>query len=294
MATNEKYALHRWQRQVATCRRERRETEDDTWQRVAEWYDDWVRHNDYVELVLPHLLQRVGATARLLEVGPGSGGFTLPLACTVKELVAVEPSASVRAVLTRNLSETSITNVHVIPRCVEEGLDEMVNPFDLALASHSFYNIVPIDAVVRGLVRLAPHVVILMGTGEQREWHQALHRQFKGKDRVTPPHFGHFYPVLLEMGIYADVDIIWTSHNYVYENGDALVEWWMRHFNLSEDRREELRTSLLQITEWRGDHVGIYDRRRTALVWIDREHSVFDQDDLLDKEFRFDPDLEAA
>lgn len=35
-------------RQVAACREARLESEDEAWQRAAEWYQDCVRHNDYV------------------------------------------------------------------------------------------------------------------------------------------------------------------------------------------------------------------------------------------------------
>ena len=270
-------ALQEWQERVATCRREREESDDEAWQRLAHWYDTWVQHNDYVELILPRLLQRVGSTARVLEIGPGSGAFTLPLASAVREVVAVEPSPTMREVLTRNLAQAGITNTRIVPRRVEEGLEVVDGHFDLALAFHSLYNVEPIDAVVRGLVRLARHVVVLVGAGEQREWYQTLHRRFKGKDRIRFPHFRHFYAVLLEMGIYADVEIIWASANYVYDSEEELVEWWMRHFHLDESHRE-LRSALLQIAEWRGDHIGIYDHRRTALVWIDAERSLFGRD----------------
>ncbi len=107
-------ALLRWQEQVVACRQARLESEDEAWQCAAEWYQDWVRHNDYVDLVLPRLLAVLGPTARVLEVGPGSGAFTLPLARAVQEVVAVEPSATMRAVLERNLAQASIGNVRLL------------------------------------------------------------------------------------------------------------------------------------------------------------------------------------
>ncbi|MEA3340623.1 MAG: class I SAM-dependent methyltransferase [Chloroflexota bacterium] len=271
-------ALEEWQERVAICRKEREESEGETWQRLALWYDTWVRHNDYVERVLPWLLQRVGSTARVLEIGPGSGAFTLPLASAVREVVVVEPSPTMREVLTRNLAEAGVTNARIVPRRVEEGLEVVDGSFDLALASHSIYNVEPIDAIVRGLARLARHVVVLVDAGEQREWYRTLHRRFKGKDRIPSPHFRHLYAVLLEMGIYADVEIIWTSANYVYDSEEELVEWWAHHFVLEQDRRSALRSAILQVAERRRNHIGIYDRRRTALVWIDTERSLFDEE----------------
>jgi SAM-dependent methyltransferase len=272
-------AVQVWYKQVAACRREREEEDHQVWQRLGGWYDTWVRHNDYVEQVLPRLLRHLSSTARVLEIGPGSGGFTLPLASAVGEIIAVEPSPKMRDVLTRNLAEAAISNVHLVPCPVEEVLEEIDGSFDLALASHSLYNVAPIDVVLRGLVRLARHVVILIGTGEQRAWYQDLHRRFKGKERVAWPHFEYLYPMLLAMGIYADVEIIWTSANYVYDSQQAMVDWWLGHFHLDETKRTALGAELLPLAQWRGDRIGIYERHRTALIWIDRERSLFSTDE---------------
>ena len=259
-------------------REERGAPEVKMWGRLARWQDNWVKHNDYVALFLPKLQALVGPQARVLEIGPGSGAFTLPLARDVREVVALEPAAAMGEALVHNLRAEGINNVRVLPRRVEEGLADLEGPFDLVLAAHSLYNVRPIDRVVRALVDLAPQVVILMGTGERRAWFQSLYRRFKGRDRVSPPHLGHFYPVLLDMGILADVEIVWTSYNYVFENEDALLGWWASYFGLAtheDERRAALRAALLELAERHGDVVGLYDRRRTAWIHIDRARSLY-------------------
>jgi 2-polyprenyl-3-methyl-5-hydroxy-6-metoxy-1,4-benzoquinol methylase len=272
-------ALQEWQQRIDACRMERDESDEEMWQRSAYWYDTWVQQNDYVELILPRLLQRVGSTARVLEIGPGSGAFTLPLASNVEEVVAFEPSSAMQQILAQNLTKAGITNVRLVPSRFEDELIEVDRSFNLALASHSLYNVKSINMVIQGIVRLARHVFILMGSGEQRKWYRRLHRRFTGKDRLSSPHFQYFYPVLLDMGIYADVEIIRTSANYVYDSEEELIEWWMRHFRLKEDCREELGTAIMKIAERRGNHIGIFDHRRTALVQIDRERNLFMVDD---------------
>lgn len=278
MATN-LTALQEWQQRIDACRMDREESDEEMWQRSAYWYDTWVQQNDYVELILPRLLQRVGSTARVLEIGPGSGAFTLPLASNVEEIVAFEPSSAMQQILAQNLTKAGIANVRLVPSRFEDELIEVDRSFDLALASHSLYNMKSINAVIQRLVRLARYVFILMGSGEQRKRYRRLHRRFTGKDRLSSPHFQHFYAVLLEMGIYADVEIVRTSANYVYDSEDELIEWWMRHFHLEEDCREELGTAIMQIAKRRGNHIGIFDHRRTALVQIDRERNLFMVDD---------------
>ena len=271
-------ALQEWQKQVEIHRQGREQSEEKSWARFSEWYDNWVDNNDYVELILPRLQQHVGSTARVLEIGPGSGAFTLALAPTVKEIVAVEPAPSMRTVLNRNLSKRNITNVKIVPSRIEEVLQEEIGHFDLTLASHSLYNTKSIDMVLRSVIRLSRHFIILMGTGESLKWRQALYQRFKGKDRIRPPQIGYFYPVLLEMGIYGDMEIFWTSANYVYNNEENLVEEWMKTLQLDETCRGELRSALLEIAERKGNQIGIYSRRRSVLVWIERNRSVLSRE----------------
>lgn len=267
-------ALQEWQAQVVACRDARLESADQAWERAAEWFDDWVRHNDYVDQVLPRLLEVLDPTARVLEIGPGSGGFTLPLARAVEEVVPVEPSAAMRAVLGRNLARASIDNVHVVPQPIEDAVETLVGPFDLAFASYSLYDVEAIDVVMRRLVDLATHVVALMGSGKPREWQRALHRRFVGQERVAPPQVQYFYPLLVEMGIYPDVEMLWTTYNHVYDSEETLVAWWRRRFHLPESEDPALREALLPLTERRQGQLGIYQRSRAALVWIERGRNV--------------------
>jgi SAM-dependent methyltransferase len=275
-------AVQQWQEWIRNCRREQPESEEQVWQRLAAWYINWTRHNDYVEIVLPRLLKVVGPAARVLEVGPGSGAFTLPLAAAVREVVAVEPSPAMRNVLYQRLAEAGLANVHIIPQPIETGLTVIEGCFDLALAAHSLYQVEPIEVVLRGLVDLAPHVAILMDAGEQREWYRALYRRFKGKEPFPYAHFRHFYPVLLAMDIYADVELLWTSFNYVYDCEDSMVDWWLDHFQLAEADRSGLQAALGRVAERRGEQIGIYDRCRTALIWIDRDRHILHRHNMSD------------
>ncbi|MCX7839959.1 MAG: class I SAM-dependent methyltransferase [Anaerolineae bacterium] len=267
--------LERWQAQVRAARADRAENEEKFWEHFASWYDNWVRHNDYVSLVFPRLATYVSKSSRVLEIGPGSGAFTVPLARAVKQLVALEPSASMRQVLTNKLDEEWLTNVRILPHKVEEGLAELDGEFDLAFASHSLYNVEPIDVVMRELVRVARRIVILMGTGSEVAWQRAVYLQLRGKSRVLPPSFREFYPVLMEMGIYADVEILPTSYNYVYDNEDALLDDWQRRLQLDASRRAELRAALAPYIEPRGNTFGIYSVNRSALVIIERDRHLF-------------------
>ncbi|MGC8837406.1 MAG: class I SAM-dependent methyltransferase [Anaerolineae bacterium] len=268
-------ALQRWQERVLTYRSERGKPDEQIWQNAAGWYDRWVAHNNYVTLVLPKLLPMLSPTSRVLEVGPGTGAFTLPVARSVAELIAVEPSRHMAAILQSHLEREGIGNVRLLPLRIEDAIEDLQGPFDLALASHSLYNVLPIHHVVGSLVRLATWTVILTGTGEEHDWYRELHFRFKGRRPQPPGSFRELYPILLEMGIYADVEILRTSSNYVFAGEDEMVDWWAERFQVEEERKPDLRAALLALAERRDGLVGIYAQSRTALITIHRERNLF-------------------
>ncbi len=81
---------------------------------------------------------RVGRTATIVEYGPGTGHYTLPLARRCARLVAVEPSSSMRGHLRERLQREGIRNVEIRSGLLEDGLggDER---FDGALAIGPLY-----------------------------------------------------------------------------------------------------------------------------------------------------------
>ena len=266
-------ALEAWKQRIIACRRQRSQTDSKQWDRTAGWYDSWVQENDYVDRVFPYLQEALPADARVLEIGSGTGAFTLPLARAAREVLAIEPSQVMREHLDVNLQAAGLSNVNLLSGRIEESLPDIRSrgPFQLIFASFSLYNITDIDLVISNLLPLTRHLMILLGTGAPSIWSQDLYRQFSGEERVIPPQLDLLYPVLLEMGLYADVRILNGSQNYLYANEQALVDWWMERLRLPPSRCEELQDALRPLILKRDDQVGIFRERKMALVDIDRE-----------------------
>ncbi|MBN1319057.1 MAG: methyltransferase domain-containing protein [Anaerolineales bacterium] len=267
-------AINRWQDRIIGYRQDNKESVEMTWQRIAGWYDSWVANNNYVELVLPGLLQSLSPNARVLEIGPGTGAFTLPLARHVREVTAVEPSENFRKILSLKLEFEGLDNLKLIPQRIQQAVDSLEGPFDLTLASFSLFNVKSIDRVIEKLIGISQNLVALMGTGESRSWYQGLHRTLKGCDSVSPPQLDLFYPVLLEMGIFADVEVVETSNNYVFGSENELVNHWMERMNLAETNREEMVSLLRPHIEKRNSHVGIFKSSRMASIRIERGKNI--------------------
>jgi SAM-dependent methyltransferase len=103
---------------------------------VAELYD---RHRPGFPAALVDDVVRAGsldASSRCAELGAGTGKLTALLASVGCRVVAVEPSAEMRAVLTRRCRPFS--NVEIVGSTLED-LDESLGPFDAVAAAQSWH-----------------------------------------------------------------------------------------------------------------------------------------------------------
>lgn len=80
----------------------------------------------------------LGPNSRIVEFGPGTGHYTLPLARRCETVVAVEPSAKMREHLRDRLRREGIDNVEVRAGLIEAGTDPSES-FDGALAIGPLY-----------------------------------------------------------------------------------------------------------------------------------------------------------
>lgn len=266
-------ALERWKEQIELCRKERSEHDAQHWKKAAGWYQTWVRENDYVEKTLPYLQSHLGREAQVLEIGAGTGAFTISLAQNADRLIAIEPSSGMREILKEKRKRGGYKNIQILPQKIEDCLPliKEAAPFQLMFASFSLYNVKRIDVLLETLLPLTNYLAILLGSGAVSPWKQSLYKQFRGESRVIPPQLDFLYPVLLDMGLYADVRIIPTSQNYVFSDWDRLISWWRNKLQVEEHQREELREALLPLVTKRNGHVGIFQERLMALVCLDRE-----------------------
>ncbi len=150
-------------------------------------------------------LARPGET--WLDIGAGAGRYALPLALTVREVIAVEPSAGMAAALREGMAEHGITNVRVIeggwpPAAPTTGRPITESPrADVALIAHLGYDIEPIgqflDAMEAAARRLCVAVLLERQPASVADpfW-PIVH----GEERIPLPALPEFLVVLVARG----------------------------------------------------------------------------------------------
>ena len=111
--------------------------------------------------VLDALRARARPDDTWLDIGAGAGRYALPLARVVREVIAIDPSASMLAALREGMTEHEVPNVTVLdgrwPDAVREEEVAARVPVDVSLIAHVGYDVedvVPfLDAMERATTR---------------------------------------------------------------------------------------------------------------------------------------------
>jgi SAM-dependent methyltransferase len=86
--------------------------------------------------LLDHVLTHAGAEETALDIGAGTGRWTVPLARTVRRVTALEPMPEMARMLRANLARADADNVDIVAAGWE---DAGVGPHDIVVAAHSMY-----------------------------------------------------------------------------------------------------------------------------------------------------------
>ncbi|MBI4213582.1 MAG: methyltransferase domain-containing protein [Chloroflexi bacterium] len=217
------------------------------------------------------LAQGVRKEDTALDVGAGAGRFALPLAAMVSRVTAVEPSAGMRASLETALVDQEIGNVTVVPGTWQE---VTVEPHDVALCAHVVYFVADIAPFIEKLDAAARRAcyVYLRVEGNEAPL-RPLWREIHGAEFPSEPGLADLYPLLLSLGIRANVRIE-TVDRAGYADLDAAVAQARQTLALASEQdgydgriREYLSEHLME----RGGQLRFPYPSQTAVVWWEKD-----------------------
>lgn len=176
---------------------------DDIWAERAREFKEgvkrkWARPDSSREFILSQL----DPDGTVLDIGAGTGAWSILFSPRVKHVTAVEPSPSMIEVMKESLSHEKISNVSIVQG---EWPDIEVEPHDFSLCSHAMYAspdlktfVLRMNARTRRtcfLLLRAPSINGVRAEAARHIWGQPL----------DSPNFTIAFNVLLQAGIYANV-----------------------------------------------------------------------------------------
>ncbi|GHH83023.1 methyltransferase type 11 [Streptomyces sulfonofaciens] len=161
----------------------------DTFNEDAEGYDR--ARPRYPPALVDDLTARagLGAQSRVLEIGPGTGQLTVPLARTGCRITAVELGPSLAAVARRHLAPFPAARVEVADF---ERWPLPPRPFDLAVSATAFHWLDPVSRADRAADALRPGGLLALVTthhvaGGSNDFFARAQDCYERWDPATPP-----------------------------------------------------------------------------------------------------------
>ena len=221
-------------------------TSADFWDRRARGFHRTTRDTVARDPLFSRLEREVTPLSTVLDVGAGTGRFTIALAPRVEHITAVEPNATMLDYLRRDMVEQGQTNITIVETTWQDAPDDL--SADIVICSHVLYpikEIVPFLAKLQAATRRSCYLYLRADHIDALTAH--LWRHFHGDERCLPPVYIHALDVLFEMGIYADVEIVNLPVSIRYPSLDIAVDELLEQLILPTDERT--RTELRKLLE---------------------------------------------
>ena len=247
-------------------------TSADFWERRARGFHRSTKDTITSDPFYLRLCAIVTPQTSVLDVGAGTGRFSLALAPLAEHVTAVEPSAAMLDYLQRDASDKGLSNISYVQATWQDAPEDL--EADIVICSHVLYpirDIAPFLAKLQGATRQACYIYLRATHIDAAT--APLWQHFHGDERRLPPGYIHALDVLYEMGIYADVEIVMLPPSLRYPSLDIAVTELMEQLILPDDEktRVELRTLLEGwLVERGGMLVPPMQEVVCAIIWWDK------------------------
>ncbi len=204
----------------------------------------------------------------VLDIGAGTGRWTVPMSGVVSSVTAIEPAAAMLDILKKNVREAGAGNVKIIESSWEEA---EVKPHDIVACAHAMYMSPDLAGFVRKMEKNARRrcymaMRLLPADGIMAELSLKIHQ-----NRHDSPDFLIAYNALYGMGIYTNVILEDSGYHWTDDDIVSAFDRAKKHLHLDEPSeydnliRETLKRRLVLKD-------GVYnwpDGMRSTLLWWD-------------------------
>jgi SAM-dependent methyltransferase len=220
-------------------------TSADFWDRRAVGYHRSTKDTVVLDPFYLRLREVITPQTDILDVGAGTGRFTVALAPYVQHITAVEPSAAMLDYLRKDAGEQGLTHISFVQTTWQDAPTGL--QADIVICSHVLYpimDIVPFLAKLQAATRNTCY--IYMRATHIDALTSGIWRHFHGEERCLPPGYIHAVDVLYEMGTYANVEIVKIQSSLRFPSLDVAVEELVEQLILPNDEKthDELRNVL--------------------------------------------------
>jgi SAM-dependent methyltransferase len=244
-------------------------TSADFWDRRARGFHHSTKDTITRDPFYLRLCDIVTPSTSVLDVGAGTGRFSLALSPQTEHIIAVEPSAAMMEFLREDAVDKGLSNISYVQTTWQEAPDHL--QADLSICSHVVYPIRDIVPFLKKLQKSTRQACYMYARAKHIDSLTAdLWKHFHHNERRMPPSYMHVLDVLYEMDIFANVDIVTLPPSLRYPSLDVAEAEMLEQLILPDDKktRSELRALL---EEWLVERDGMLvpppQEMVCAIIW---------------------------
>lgn len=223
-------------------------TSADFWDRRARGFHRATRESANSDPFYVRVRERVTPQTSVLDVGAGTGRFSLALAPHARQVTALEPNATMLNYLLQERDALNLSNLTAVRTRWEDAPVDL--RADIVICSHVLYPILDIAPFLQKLHAAAEQACYLYLRATQIDMLTTpLWQHFHGDERQQAPGYIHALDVLYELEIYANVEVVTAPFSLKYPTLQDAEDELVEQLILTDDEqtRRELRALL---TSW--------------------------------------------
>jgi ubiquinone/menaquinone biosynthesis C-methylase UbiE len=179
-------------------------TETQFWEKFSEKYDHRPSLYDYAPEVLDRIVSLTGHNKKMVEIGCGTGKFTLPMLSFAKEIIALDFSAHMLKKLETKLQASDYGKITLKQGKWE---DVTVPVVGCIYSINAIYRMMEIKKALKKMNDIATDKVVLVWT-MQRSIYDTIINSFHHKGLERRQEYIHLMNLLYELGIDANLEFL--------------------------------------------------------------------------------------
>ncbi|WP_181438729.1 class I SAM-dependent methyltransferase [Paenibacillus sambharensis] len=234
--------------------------EDAFWAQHLKRYDGLTEIDPYLEPMRQQLLEWMDREDEVLEIGPGWGNYTYPVAGKVKSLTCLDISSNVLEFIQSGLKQQGITNTGCMQGKWEEA--RLERTYDVVFGVNCFYRMQEIEEALLRMNRHARKRAVVGLTSGPEKPHLVELSKLSGFDvQLGRRDYIHLVNILYQIGIHAEVTLVPLEKETVYENREQLLEDNMRKVRCSGEEQVAYAHELISKHAFERDGKMVYPHR---------------------------------
>jgi ubiquinone/menaquinone biosynthesis C-methylase UbiE len=242
-----------------------------------------LRANNIEQSRLQIAFMKIAPQETVLDIGAGVGRLSVDIAKKAKHVTAIEPSIKMISYLQNNLRRANVDNFTILNKRWEEvQLSSDIQQHDVSIAAYSLTMPNLKEALVKINDATKKRAYII--TSASRSFDAILWKELFGEAQPIW-WLDHLYLIslLMEIGVYANVEIIAHPLELRYNNLNEATEAWARMYLVPKTKQAILKTYLSKSLRENNGKLVILQESKTAVVWWKKSGSTAAMADYLTK-----------